>query len=78
MLAVRVEVSKPCVELALYAIGREFGEQGGMADCIKTLRYVQRDGPDLMSNIEGFDALLGKQKQHVQGGVTWSETILVI
>ena len=32
-LAMRVEeVSKPCVELALDAIGRGFGEKGRMAD----------------------------------------------
>ena len=35
------EVSKPFVELAMDAIGREFGEQGRMPDCIKSTRYVQ-------------------------------------
>ena len=45
------EVSQPCVELALDAIGREFGEQGGMPDCIKRTKYVQRDCPDLVSDI---------------------------
>ena len=54
MFAVRVEeVSNPRVELALESIGRQFGEQVRMPDCIKSLRYVQRDGPDLMSDIEG-------------------------
>ena len=58
--ALRVEeVSKPCVELALDAISREFGEQGRMRDCIKSLRYLQRNGPDLMSNIEGLHPFLG-------------------
>ena len=53
-LASRVEeISKPCVELALDAIGREFGEQGGMPKCIESSRYVQRDGPNLVSDIEG-------------------------
>ena len=28
------EVSNPCVELTLDGIGREFGEHGGMSDCI--------------------------------------------
>ena len=64
-MATRVEeVSKPCVEFALDAIGREFGEQGGMPDCIKSTRYVYRDGPDLISAIEGFHPLLGKKKEH--------------
>ena len=31
-----------------------------------------------MSNIEGLHPLLGELKQHVQGGVTYSETKLVI
>ena len=59
MSALRVEeVSKPCVELSLDAISREFGEQGRMPDCIESTRYVQRDGPNLMPNIEGFHPLL--------------------
>ena len=61
MVAARVEeVRKPCVELALDVIGREFGERGGMPDCIKGMRYVQRDGPDLTSDIEGLHSLLGE------------------
>ena len=48
------EVSNSRVELALDSIVRLFGEQGRMPDCIKSSRYVQRDGPDLMSDIEGF------------------------
>ena len=71
-------VSQACVELALDAIGREFGEQGRMPDDVKSTRYAQRDGPNLMFDIEGFHPLLGESKQHVQGGVTWSETKLVI
>ena len=49
-----VEVRNPRVELALDSIGRQFGEQGRMPDCIKSSRYVQREGPDLMSEIEGL------------------------
>ena len=54
------EVGKPCVELALDAIGREFEEQGRMPDCIESTRYVQRDGPELMSAIESLHPLLGE------------------
>ena len=32
---------------------------------IKSTRYVQRDGPDLMSDIEDLHPLLGEWKQHV-------------
>ena len=46
------EVSEPCVELVLDAIAMECGEQGRMPGCIKSTGYVQRDGPDLMSDIE--------------------------
>ena len=46
------EVSNPRVELALDPIGRQFGEQGRMPDCNKSSRYVQRDIPDLISDIE--------------------------
>ena len=75
MLAMRTEeVNKARVELALDATGRKFGEQGGMPDCIASSRYVERDGPDLMSNIEGLHPLLGESKQHVQGRVIWSES----
>ena len=61
------EVSKSSVESALDAIGQEFGEQGRMPDCIKSMKYVKRDGSDLMSDIEGLHKLLGEIKQHVQG-----------
>ena len=54
------EASKPCVELALDAIGRELEEHCGMPDCIKSMRYVQRDGPDLMSDIKGLHPSLGE------------------
>ena len=54
------EMSKPYVELPLHAIGRQFGEQGRMPDCIKSMRYFQRDGPDLKSDIEGLPPLLGE------------------
>ena len=48
-----------------------------MPDCVKSMRYGQRDGPELLSDIEGLHPFLGEQKQHVQGGVTSSETKLV-
>ena len=35
-------------------------------------------GSDLMSGIEDLHPLLGEQKQHIQGRVTWSETKLMI
>ena len=58
MLATRVEeVSNPRGELALDAIGRVFGEQSGMPDCIKSTRHVQRDGPELVSDIEDLHPL---------------------
>ena len=72
------EIGNPRVKLALDSIVRQFGEQGRITDSIKSSRYVQRDGPDLMSGIEGLHPLFGESKQHVQGGVTWSETKLVI
>ena len=78
MLATIVEeVRKPCVELTLDDIGREFGEQGRMPDCIKSPRHVQRDGPHPMSDNEDLHPLLGESKQHVHGGVTWFETKFV-
>ena len=54
------EVRIPRVELALDSIGRHFGEQGRMPDCIKSSRYGQRDGPDLMSDIEGIPSIVGR------------------
>ena len=72
------EVSNPRVELALDSIDIEFGGQGGMPDCIKSTRYVQRDGPDLMSDIEGFNPLLGEKKHLDQVSVTWHESTLKI
>ena len=49
-----------------------------MPDRIKSSRYVLGDGYDLTSGIQDLHPLLGKQKQHVQGGVTWSESKLMI
>ena len=37
-----------------------------------------RDGPDLMSDIEGLHPLLEEQKQHVQGRMSWSESELMV
>ena len=62
----------------LDAIGREFGDQGRMPDHIRCSRYGQRNGPDLMSDIEGFHPLLGEYKQHVQDKMIGSETELMI
>ena len=62
------------MEITLDTIRREFSEQCGMPDCIKSSRYVSGDGSDLMSGIEDLHPLLGEQKQHIQGRVTCSET----
>ena len=64
--------------MTLDTTGRVFGEQGRMPDRIKSMRYVSGDGSDLMSGIEDLHPLLGEQKQHIQGGVTWSEFKLAI
>ena len=48
----------------------EFAEQSGVPDCVKCLRYVQRNGPKLMSDIQ--------VEWHVQGGVTGPESELMI
>ena len=66
------------MEVALDTIGREFGEQGRLSDRVKSTRYVSGDGSDFMSGIEDLHPLLGEQKQHIQGRVTWSETKLMI
>ena len=72
------EVSNPRVEFALDSIGRQFGKQGRMPDCIRSSRYVQRDGPDLKSDIDGLHPLLGEWKHHFQVRVTRSESELMI
>ena len=64
--------------MALDTMGREFGEQGRVPNRVKSTRYVQRYGSDFMSGIEDLHPLLGEQKQHIQGRVTWSETKLMI
>ena len=48
----RAEVSGPCVEVALDAVGREFEEQGGVPDWIKSSRCVERDSHDLLCDTE--------------------------
>ena len=58
--------------------GREVGEQGRVPDRVKSTRYVSEYGSDFMSSIENLHPLLGKQKQHIQGRVTWSESKLMI
>ena len=64
--------------MALDTIGREFGEQGRVPDRVKSMRYVSGYVSDFMSGIEYLHPLLGEQNQHIQGGVTWSETKLMI
>ena len=49
-----------------------------MPDRVKSTQYVLGHGSDFMSGIEDFHPLLGEQKQHIQGTVTWSETKLMI
>ena len=43
--------------MAFDAICREFGEQGGEPDSIECSRYVQRDGADLMVDIERVEVV---------------------
>ena len=64
--------------MALDTIGREFGEQCRVPDRVKSTQYVLGYGSDFMSGIEDLHPLLGEQKQLIQGGVTWSETNLMI
>ena len=64
--------------MSLDTIRREFGEQGRVPDRINSMRYVKGYGSDFMSGIEYLHPLLGEQKQHIQGRVTWSETKLMI
>ena len=64
--------------MALDTIGREFGEQDRVPDRVKSMLYVEGCGTDFMSGIEDLHLLLGEQKQHIQGRVTWSETKLMI
>ncbi len=63
--------------MALDTIGREFGEQGRVPDHFKNTQYVSGYGSDFMSGIEDLHPLLGEQKQHIQGRVTWSESKLM-
>ena len=64
--------------MALDTIVGEFSEQGREPDRIESTRYVFGDGSDFMSGIEDLHPLLGEQKLHIQGRVTWSETKLMI
>ena len=64
--------------MSLDTRGREFGEQGRVPDRIQSTRYVSGDGSDFMSGSEDLHPLLGEQRQHIQGRVTWSETKLMI
>ena len=64
--------------MALDTIGREFAEKGRVPDHVKSTRYVEEDGSDFMSGIEDLHSLLGEQKSHIQGRVTWSKTKLMI
>ena len=69
---------EPEVEMALDTIGREFGEQGRVPDDVESMRYVEGYGSDFISGNEDLHPLLGEQKQHVQGSLTWSESKLMI
>ena len=42
------------------------------------MRYVSGYGSDFMSGIKDLHPLLEEQKQHIQGGVPWSESKLMI
>ena len=42
------------------------------------IQYAIGVGSDLMSGIEDLHPLLGKQKQYVQGRMTWSESKLMV
>ena len=64
--------------MALDTIGGEFGEQGRVPDRVNGTLYVLGYGSDFMSSIEYLHPLLGEQKQHIQGRVTWSETKVMI
>ena len=64
--------------MALETIGREFGGQGRVPDHIADTLCVYGDASDFMSVIEDLHPLLGEQKQHIQGRVTWSEYKLMI
>ena len=66
------------MEMALDSRGGEFGEQGKVPDDIESMRGVEGYGSDFMFGIEYLHPLLGEQKQHIQGRVTWSETNLMI
>ena len=64
--------------MALDTTGRKFGEQGRVPDRVRSTQYVWGYGSDLTSGIEDLHPLLVEQKQHIQGGVTWSEIKLMI
>ena len=64
--------------MSLDTIGSEFGEQGRVPDHIKGVLYVKGDGSDFKSGIEDFHPLLGEQKLHIHGRMTWSESKLMI
>ena len=64
--------------MALDTMGREFGEKGEVPDHVKSTQNVSGYGSDFMSGIEYLHPLLGEQKQHIQGCVTWSESKLII
>ena len=49
-----------------------------MPDRIESSRHVKEDCSDLISDVEDLHPLLGKQKQHVQGRVTWSESKVMV
>ena len=64
--------------MALDTIGREFGEQRRLQDCVRNTQHDSGCGSHFMSCIKDLHPLLREQKQHIQGGVTYSETKLMI
>ena len=64
--------------IALDTIIGQFADQCSMPGRIESSRYVDGDGSDLMSGIKDLHTLFGKEKQHVQARVTWSESKLMI
>ena len=66
------------MEIAFNTTGREFAEQGRVPDRIESMPHVSGYASDFMSGIEDLHPLLREQKQCIQGGVTWSETKLMI
>ena len=48
------------------AAGEKHGEQSGVPDCVECLRYVQKNNPDIMFNIQCLHTLLTEKRYYVQ------------